>query len=480
MAPSGASKENLMKLIKLISALYLCAATAFGALPSTTVFEVRSGSSDTNGGGWDTAGTGADMSQFANANAAGCTSCQSSTANLSTTDAVASGTTITSATAAFTSAITGNIIYLAGGSGSLAAGWYRAAYVSATSITVDRTVASGSGITMKIGGALASPGQASAIGVSGSTAYVLNTGTDGSTIYNITAAAGSGGPLNAAVYMTFQGYTTNRTLGNTDPRPQLRINASSVTIVTSSLSLVSGFYLNGNSQTSARAANAGNFVRCYFTGFNTASGGQNVFIFAESTANSATVLVGNCAFCEAHANTATGIASGAANQQITDSLSWGNTGASSQGFTIAHSGVTLKNDIAHGNGQYGFYGSATGLILIINCHASGHTAVGGKGYALANNSMLINCSGYNNTAANGLGNNTVVVGYLALSASPFVNAAAGNFALNSTAGAGALLRAAGYPSAFPTGLTATYRDIGAAQHQDPATAGGRRSFVTVN
>jgi hypothetical protein len=89
---------------------------------------------------------GTDYSRQAAANSVG--------SNISTTDAVAAGTTtITSATAAFTSAITGNIIYLQGGSGSLTAGWYQATYVSATSITVDRSVASGTGITLNIGGA---------------------------------------------------------------------------------------------------------------------------------------------------------------------------------------------------------------------------------------------------------------------------------------------------------------------------------------
>src|SRR5580698_8835266 len=103
------------------------------ALPSTSVWEVRpTNGSNTNGGGFDSTGTGTDFSQQNSKNTSG--------NNISTTDAVAAGsTTITSATAAFNSTITGNIIYLQGGSGSLSAGWYRATYVSATSITVDRS-----------------------------------------------------------------------------------------------------------------------------------------------------------------------------------------------------------------------------------------------------------------------------------------------------------------------------------------------------
>ncbi len=60
---------------------------------------------------------------------------------------------------------------------------------------------------------------------------------------------------------------------------------------------------------------------------------------------------------------------------------------------------------------------------------------------------------------NGFGSATDLV----LTADPFVNAAAGNFALNTTAGGGALLRAAGFPGVFPGALSTGYLDIGAVQ-----------------
>jgi hypothetical protein len=57
-----------------------------------------------------------------------------------------------------------------------------------------------------------------------------------------------------------------------------------------------------------------------------------------------------------------------------------------------------------------------------------------------------------------------------LTGNPFTDAASGDFSLNNTAGAGAACRAAGYPGAFPGGLTTGYPDIGAAQHYEPTDA----------
>lgn len=55
---------------------------------------------------------------------------------------------------------------------------------------------------------------------------------------------------------------------------------------------------------------------------------------------------------------------------------------------------------------------------------------------------------------------------ITLSADPFTDAVNGDFSPNNTAGGGALCRAAGFPGEFPSGLTTSYADIGAAQHQD--------------
>lgn len=149
--------------LKLLLILSLCSISARAALPNfTTVWEVESGGNDVNGAGFVTGSSGTDMSQFPNKNAASCTSCQSATINISTTDAVCAGTTtLTSVTANFSAAIVGNIIHLNGGSGSLTAVWKEVTvFTSSTTVTIDSSCATGTGITMNIGGALATPNQA--------------------------------------------------------------------------------------------------------------------------------------------------------------------------------------------------------------------------------------------------------------------------------------------------------------------------------
>jgi hypothetical protein len=67
--------------------------------------------------------------------------------------------------------------------------------------------------------------------------------------------------------------------------------------------------------------------------------------------------------------------------------------------------------------------------------------------------------------------------------SPFTDAANGDFSLNNTGGLGAACRAAGFPTTpFPGGLTANYRDIGAAQHQDSGGSSGPvgRAVIVTN
>src|SRR3989344_4039153 len=119
------------------------------ALSANTIFEVRTSGSDTNGGGFVTGASGTDWSQ-------------QNAAQYAVTDGVTAGTTtITSATANFGTDVVGNIMYVEGGTGAVAAGFYQiTARASSTSITVDRStgLTAGRGVTFNIGGALANPG----------------------------------------------------------------------------------------------------------------------------------------------------------------------------------------------------------------------------------------------------------------------------------------------------------------------------------
>jgi hypothetical protein len=213
---------------------------------------------DTNGGGFVTGASGTDMSVFNWKNAtSGCTTagvnCYSKTADLSTTDgASASGspTHITSATGAYDANIVGNIIYITGG--SITAGWYEVTTrTSATDITLDRTAGCAgtcTGITVNIGGALASPGQASAVAVTGNIVYIQNTGADGASVYSITTASTqvSGGTFGGSVIINWQGYTSTRSLGNSDARPVIQTNVTTATTVGSTSQLFQNLIFDGN------------------------------------------------------------------------------------------------------------------------------------------------------------------------------------------------------------------------------------------
>lgn len=432
------------------------------AISANTIWEVRLLGSDTNGGGFVTGAAGTNYSLQNSANSTG--------SNISTTDAVGAGTTtITSVTAAFTTAITGNIIYLQGGTGTLAAGWYQATYVSATSITVDRAVAAGTGITMNIGGALLSPGQASANVVAGNIAFFLNIGADGTSVYSITSATGAttAGVVSTAVSCLFQGYTTTRSLGNTDARPTFQLNVSTATMWLSAADMVAqGIICDGNSQTAAKlSATTVTLIRCMFMNFNTATTSGS-FVDCTATTNSAIIFVGIYAVgCEAYANTATPYSLNAI-----DCISSGNTGATTDGFQTPNAQSVLRNCVSVSNGRNGFLCSSGPSTTLINCHAESNT--GGGFDVTVSGKALINCSAYNNTGgAFSFSTNVSNTGFIAVTAgSVFVNAVGFNFALNNIANQGAKLRAAADPSTFPRGLTSNYRDIGAAQHQDsPST-----------
>jgi hypothetical protein len=116
------------------------------ALSAQTAWEVRpTNGSDTNGGGFVAGSTGTDWST-------------QNAAQYAKTDIVTNGTTtITSATSNWGTDVVGNIIYIAGGTGSLAGVWRQiVTRVSASNLTLDAStgLAASTGCTGNVGGAL--------------------------------------------------------------------------------------------------------------------------------------------------------------------------------------------------------------------------------------------------------------------------------------------------------------------------------------
>jgi hypothetical protein len=387
---------------------------------------------------------------------------QQTAAQFSLTGLTTSGANAIILTSAATKAMIGNGLVITGGT-NFTTGYYQITAASAgTSITVDRTCATGVGAsgTAGLGGALASPGNA-LLAANGVLMFVFL--KYNASVYSITSASTNvaGGCLTSV--MNVYGYSTNRYFGSQDTnRPTLQLNVSSATLLTGASNefTVWNCILDGNSQTSSKLSASGIvLINCQLNNSNVASTAATYFN-CTATGNSASVFNGVCVDCEAFANTATQFVAGT----FINCLSYANTGASTDGFVVNQTTDIFKC-VAYNNGRDGFNLTAGRSGVIANCISVSNARFG---YNYPTGSLTVqslNCAGYNNTSGDQNGSGSVT-GFITLTGDPFVASGSGNFALNNTAGAGALLRAAGFPALFPAGLTATYEDIGAAQHQD--------------
>lgn len=438
------------------------------AISASAFWEVRTAGNDTNGGGFVSGASGTDFSQQDSKN--------TGASNKSVTDAVAVGTgVITSATASFTAAMVGNIVYLQGGTGTLTAVWRQVTvFTSATSITVDANVASGTGITLNIGGALLSPALACASITSGNRIYVKS-GTYTMTTVSTNVANGC---LNPGAVVLIQGYGTARDDFGTQPLFQAS-GISTFTIMQSGSACVfQNIIVDGASLTSSRgisstAAGAHLYKctakNCTNNGFVTNSSQTPcVLCYATGCSTQPAFAVLNAFGCVAAANTITGFSM--TNGSYVYCLSYSNTGASSDGFTSGGIMSIISNCVAYGNGRDGFRPTTSSGSTYINCIAEANTGFGFNANSLTIH--LVNCATYNNTAgATNLlaGFITTNLGFITNTTGTFfVNAASGNFALNNITNQGALARAAGIPGATLDGTSTGFLDLGPIQHQDPA------------
>lgn len=442
------------------------------AISATTVFEVRQGGSDTNGGGFDPTTSGTDYTL-------------QDAAQIAVTDAVANGTTtITSATAGFTTAHVGNLVYLAGGTGTLTGTWRQViSRTDASTIVVDDTVAAGTGITLNLGGAFASPSNACNVSPNNSDCTVFI--KYNATAYSVPSAnsilASSG--VGASNYLfRIIGYDTTRTVWNMDAnRPILDVADDSTTVLTmGGVNLVRNLVFtniaNKTVCTSISASNECRVDNCKSTGYDTAfMGGSAPVRFTR---------------CEAIGFSAYGFHSSSFTDVACDDCSahtWTNTAAIGFSFIascrrcIAYDGFLIgfecfdfsntENCVADnvaisGSVGDGFsFANSVSPSVIVNCIATrcarngfyARPDLGLSGY------YLINCAGYNNAGGNysaGLVSNVNIIGDVALTGMPY--SGGGSFALNNTSGAGATLKAAGWPSGLPPGMTQNL-DVGAIQ-----------------
>jgi hypothetical protein len=449
------------------------------ALNANTVWEVRTTGSDNNGGGFynRSAGTSVDYSQ-------------QDAAQLNLTDlACNNSTTVTSVTGGFTAAMVGNLIHITAGTGWTAGFYEITARASSNSVTFDRKPCSSSvtGGTGYVGGACASLGNVVGAFAGGNICWV-KAGT-----YTLTSATAnvSGGivllPLAPCMVI---GYQTTR--GDYGTKPLIAVpgdgSVTGVSVISGSASayysIVANLAVDCASQATMTGITLGQYCRAYkckvsnstVYGISLGSPGVTCYggaILCEVTGHSGTTgihqLSGGIIYgCYVHDGTCEGYHL-VGNVHCLYSIADTNTGAGIYGFYC--NTPRMVGCVAYGNGASGFYfykGNNWLPSVVIGCIAEGNGTYGFEEASNNHGDLFLNNAAYGNGTAD-LANLDInfeqVLGMITQTAgSFFVDAANGNFALNSTAGRGALLRAAGILGAFPGGLTTGYADIGAAQH----------------
>lgn len=463
------------------------------AISALIDWEVRTGGSDTNGGGFKSgaSGTNRTLQDAAHATLTTAATVHSTTTQLN----VPVGEFTVSA------ADIGNIFQLNSGTATAGAYEITAVDVPNNRWTVDRSLGTaGQTAAGKMGGALASPGKAAGLKVAGNDVWIkAGTYTLTTTTTNV-----SGGPVNdtvGGIDVTNQaywiGYDTNRTRFNNDAKPIILVPASGVTTITifeasalgitfsnitvdgAGKSSIRGFNLYENSG-SARAFNC-KAQNCTNSGF--AYGGEALLVRCEGTGCSVQpvfygLVVMNPVLwgCYAHDNTVSGFSTNGVHCIHVNCISESNSGGTSHGFTTdgTASSCLWINCTAYNNGGAGFNfpDFFTRTVTWINCLADSNGTFGFATSSADDVAVMLNCAYRNNTSGNVSSNIAHNIGGITLSGDPFVNAPAGDFSLNATSGAGAAARAASYLGAFPGATVTSYLDIGAVQHQDSGGGGG--------
>lgn len=389
----------------------------------------------------------------------------------------------------------------------------RVTAVSSTTITVSTTAKSGTAPStsatarsINVGGCWLGPAGTSwfplnfmAAAMTDSSSNSLRVNMKNNAVYEMTA----GVQLTATGYFTVQGYSS--TVGDGG---LANINcASGLSSVTDYLITLMSASANfwkwidievsktgGSQPTSGGFRILSNYVqmiRCVFTGFP--GYGLLVGQYCEATeceayGNTAIGFSANgpCVLtrCIANGNTTAGYANGD-NQTINvvfNQCIASNNGAN--GWNLNRLIAELYGCVAYNNTGAGILNSygAAGSMYFENCILHNNSTYGVNLSGSTRQGCMVNCAFYNNTSGptNAL-SHVEEVGSITLSASPFVDAANGDFRLNNTANAGALLRGTGRGYFLQTESgqagTVAYPDVGAAQHQE--TAGGSALFIPV-
>ena len=389
-------KKLLIIATTIISLLYGYQ-NSFAAIAAATVWECRTTGVSTNGGGYSSGGT--DYSQ-------------QDAAQYSPTDLanLSASTTLTSAAAGFTSAMVGNVIYIASGTNFIAGYYQITAYTNTSTVAIDRTanatLDASAGVGY-VGGATNHPDTISAKVVAGNTIYIAggtyNEVGANTYVLNTAVAGGAGTPIKWIGYKS----GTARTAATLTDRPLFDATGVTNGIVAD----VAGNIFYNLRTTGATAAgitvsSTDLFLNCQSysngtTGFTLSAG---LLIGCESSLNTTigfSLALGTQVWsCYSHDNTTTGLTSsgGLVQESISESnsshgfsfsglsdpgvyrnlIAYGNTGAAVDGVnsSVGASGITRSfiNCIFATNGRYGFNTVTSTLYFNYNCYNGNGTA----------------------------------------------------------------------------------------------------------
>jgi hypothetical protein len=438
---------------------------------------------------------------------------QQATAAVALTGESSAAAVVTTTSGAVSVAMVGNACYISG-TGVTTQRRFIIQYNTSLTFTLDTSIGTGSALVVNVGGALNTINQAFGTtgGVGSNLFWLKNTGVAAYTITPTSPPAGVSGALTCLVgYNSLRGDQDAATSSTNMPVVQVNATASGQTCLyvsnafccvrnistnagTGSIKAAYGFYLGTTSVNGKIFA-----VNCYASGLTAAgfcvTGYYNSIINCYATLCTSAALGGFlisggiCSIigCSSIANACHGFnlnSAGVGYSNFLGCVSAGNTGTS-HGFYIQDSDITasptgciIKNCVSYNNGgdglQFTGSGSADWSTIQNNIFASN------GGYGI--NSVTTNYTAFNKAYSvfadyNAFYNNTAPrnnfptgLHDVILTGNPFNLSTSTDFSLNSTAGAGAACRSAGFPGTL-SGMSSTgYEDIGAIRHKDPSSA----------
>jgi hypothetical protein len=453
------------------------------ALSAAIVWELQSGGSDNNGGGFKAGAAGTDRSQQ--------TAAQVVLDNGTITTSIT--TTVITFTAGYTatSADVGNVVQMLTGT-NVTAGFYEITAQTSSTWTVDRNVVTSgttTNATGNMGGCLATAGKVAGAMVGSNTVHVKGPATFQITTTITPPAGAQGAPTRWIGYNTTRGDLDTATAFTNHPTIQVNNAAIVAFTYSNAWQRLRNFILDGagGATKGTRGVNAtanycdidnckvtsfsafgivqqaaGTVTRCYLTSM--ISGATAALFISAGTAEGCVIIANPCIGAQ--------VAAVAIHRCIFD----GNTGAASHGVQMTAATSEIRNCVCRGNGGDGINVTASGdaVVLINNILISN----GGYGIKSASTAFIdqsfVDFNAFRSNTGGTLSGFPAGTHDVTLTGDPFVDAAGGNYGLNNTAGAGAACRGVGWPGTIPGTSTTGYEDIGIAQHQD---AGGSTVIV---